>query len=91
MSIVYCLDTLGVENFDEIALSLTVKTLVFCHFWQQFKKSKWPPFKKITISHLIFNRSPENLKNIEGHQNSLGLFLEKKSVTAIVLAISVTH
>ena len=42
------------ENFDEIALSRTVKEIeailcfarkfVFCHFWQKFENSKWPPF-----------------------------------------------
>ena len=33
MGLVYFLDTLGVENFDEIALSLTVKEIeAFCVF-----------------------------------------------------------
>ena len=45
---VQCSDTLWVENFDEIALSGTVKEIegefVFCHFWQKFENSKWPPF-----------------------------------------------
>ena len=51
---VQCSDTLWVENFDEIALSHTVKEIeanlgdrskfVFCHFWQKFENSKWPPF-----------------------------------------------
>ena len=42
---VHSLDTLWVENFDEIALSRTVKEkFVFCHFWQKFENSKWPPF-----------------------------------------------
>ena len=52
---IYFLDTLGVENFDEIALSLTVKELeaILCfatfgknskiqngrHFWKIFQKS----------------------------------------------------
>ena len=40
-----CLDTLWVENFDEIALSRTVKeieaNLCFAIFG---KNSKWPPF-----------------------------------------------
>ena len=39
---------LWVENFDEIALSRMVKEIegnwVFCHFWQKFENSKWPPF-----------------------------------------------
>ena len=37
----HSLDTLWVENFNEIALSCTVKEIeskfVFCHFWQKFK------------------------------------------------------
>ena len=43
----HSLDTLWVENFDEIALSRTVKEIeanLFCHFWQKFENSKWPPF-----------------------------------------------
>ena len=35
------------KNFDEIALSRTVKEIegnLFCHFWQKFENSKWPPF-----------------------------------------------
>ena len=47
----YSLDTLGVENFDKIALSATVKEietiLFFSHFFEKFKNSKWPPFLKI--------------------------------------------
>ena len=42
-----CSDTLRVENFDEIALSGTVKeieaNLCFAIFWQKFENSKWPP------------------------------------------------
>ena len=39
---VHSLDTLWVKNFDEIALSRTVKEIdrskfVFCHFWRKFK------------------------------------------------------
>ena len=45
LSRVYCKDTLWVENFDEIALSRTVKeieaNLYFCIFGNN---SKWPPF-----------------------------------------------
>ena len=45
---VQCSDTLWVENFDEIALSRTVKeieaNLCFAIFWQKFENSKWPPF-----------------------------------------------
>ena len=42
--VVHCLDTLWVENFDEITLSRTVKeiaNLCFCIF---VKNSKWPLF-----------------------------------------------
>ena len=44
---VHLLDTLWVKNFDEIALSGTVKEIeaILCfHFWQKFENSKWPPF-----------------------------------------------
>ena len=41
-------DTLWVENFDEIALSRTVKeieaNLCFAIFGKNYKNSKWPPF-----------------------------------------------
>ena len=44
----YYIYTLCVENFDEIALSRTVKeiepNLCFSIFWQKFENSKWPPF-----------------------------------------------
>ena len=44
----YSLDTLWVENFDEIALSRTVKEieaiLCFAIFGKKFENSKWPPF-----------------------------------------------
>ena len=44
----HSLDTLWVKNFDEIALSHTVKEIeansCFCHFGQKFENSKWPPF-----------------------------------------------
>ena len=47
----YSLDTLGVENFDEIALSPMVKEieaiLCFSHFFKKFENSKWPQFLKI--------------------------------------------
>ena len=36
-----------VKNFDEIALSRTVKEIskfVFFHFWQKFENSKWSPY-----------------------------------------------
>ena len=45
---VHSLDTLWVENFDEIALSHTVKeieaNLCFAIFGKNSKNSKWPPF-----------------------------------------------
>ena len=48
MQTVHFLDTLWVENFDEIALSHTVKEieaiLCFAIFGKNSKKSKWPPF-----------------------------------------------
>ena len=52
VGLVYFLDTLWVENFNEIAVSLTVKEmayiLCFFHFWRKFEKSsKWLPFLKI--------------------------------------------
>ena len=45
----HSLDTLWVENFDEIALSRTVKeieaNLCFAIFGKRpFENSKWPPF-----------------------------------------------
>ena len=44
----YTLDTLGVENFDEIPLSRTVKeieaNLCFSIFGEKFENSKWPSF-----------------------------------------------
>ena len=39
---VHSLDTLWVENFDEIALSRMVKEIE-ANF-QKFENSKWPPF-----------------------------------------------
>ena len=48
LQILHSLHTLWVENFDEIALSRTVKeieaNLCFAIFWQKFENSKWPPF-----------------------------------------------
>ena len=45
---VHSLDNLWVENFDEIALSCTVKdievNLCFAIFGKNFENSKWPPF-----------------------------------------------
>ena len=54
VGVAHCLDTLGVKNFDEIALSLTVKEIeaILCfriflknskikngrHFWKIFQK-----------------------------------------------------
>ena len=48
VGVVYSLDTLGVENFDEIALSPTVKeiqAILLLHFFVE--NSKWPPYLKI--------------------------------------------
>ena len=36
------LDTLWVENFNEITLFCTVMQFVFFHFGQKFENSKWP-------------------------------------------------
>ena len=49
VGVLYSLDTLGVENFDEIALSPTVKEIeAFLCFRTFFdENSKWPPFLKI--------------------------------------------
>ena len=48
LQILHSLDTLWVENFDEIALSRTVKeieaNLCFAIFGKNSKNSKWPPF-----------------------------------------------
>ena len=43
VGVVYSLDTLGVENFDEIALSLTVKEIqaILC-FATFYLALKWP-------------------------------------------------
>ena len=71
----HSLDTLWVENFDEIALSGTVKEirskLVFCHFWQKFENSKWPPFLgrgkffgKLQILHSLDTLWVENFDEI---------------------------
>ena len=47
VGIVYSLDTLGVENFNEITLFPTVKEMetVLC-FHTFSKNSEWPPFRK---------------------------------------------
>ena len=44
---VHWLDTLWLDNFNEIALFCTAKEIskfVFFHFWQKFENSKWPPY-----------------------------------------------
>ena len=57
VGLVYLLDTLRIENFDEIALSLTVKEIAYIlrfyifgenskiqngrHFWKFFEKWAW--------------------------------------------------
>ena len=40
----HSLDTLWVENFDEIALSRTVKEIEGNLCFANFENSKWPPF-----------------------------------------------
>ena len=63
--------TLGVENFDEIALSLTVKEieaiLCFATFGKKFENSKWPPFlKKISKVSLVYSFDTLNgIKNFD--------------------------
>ena len=67
---VHFLDTLWVENFDEIALSRTVKeteaNLYFSNFWQKFENSKWPPVlgrgKFLKIAKSTFLRYPVGQK-----------------------------
>ena len=45
LQILHSLDTLWVENFDEIALSRTVKEIEANLYFAIFgKNSKWPPF-----------------------------------------------
>ena len=45
LQILHSLDTLWVENFDEIALSRTVKEIEANYCFAIFgKNSKWPPF-----------------------------------------------
>ena len=41
---VHFLDTLWIENFDEIALSRTVKEIEANLCFAIFENSKWPPF-----------------------------------------------
>ena len=40
---------------------------------------------KVTISRLILSPSASKVKNIEVHKNLIGVYFEKKSLTAIVL------
>ena len=57
VGLVYFLDTLWVENFDEIALSLTVKEIAyilgFCIFGENSKiqngRHFWTFFRKVVI------------------------------------------
>ena len=68
MGLVYFLDTLGVENFDEIALSHTVKEIAYIfHFYIFGENSKiqngrhfWKIFEKWALS--IFLRHPGGRK-----------------------------
>ena len=43
----------------------------------------------IAITHLSLGLSPSNQKNFQGHENSLGQLIYKKSVAAVVLEKSV--
>ena len=62
------------ENFDEIALSRTVKeieaNLCFSIFGQKFENSKWSPFwgeenfLKLPIVHFLDTPRPENFNEI---------------------------
>ena len=52
MDIVYCLDTLWVENFDEITLSLTVKEIEAILCFATFGKSR--KFKMAAIFETFF-------------------------------------
>ena len=40
---------------------------------------------KIAITHLSLGLSPQNQKNFQGHENSLGQLIYKKSVAVAVL------
>ena len=62
LQILHSLDTLWVDNFDEIALSRTVKEIeanlsIFCHFGKYFEYSKSAAIKldkhKQNVSHLL--------------------------------------
>ena len=78
LQILHSLDTLWVENFDEIALSRTVKeieaNLCFAIFGlplQKFENSKWPPFLgrgkffwKLQILHSLDTLWVENFDEI---------------------------
>ena len=44
---------------------------------------------KITITHLSLGLSPQNPQKFQGHENSLGQLIYKKSVAAAVLEKSV--
>ena len=70
LQILHSLDTLWVENFDEIALSRTVKeieaNLCFAIFGKNSKIQKWPPFlgrgKFLEIAKIAFLRYPVGRK-----------------------------
>ena len=49
LGLVYFLETLGVENFDEIALSLTVKEIAYTVFCVFAFLAKIPKFKMAAI------------------------------------------
>ena len=68
-SIACCMDTLNLENFDEIALSLIVKEIeAFLCFRIFGKNSKWPPFlknfRKVSIALSLDTLGVENFDEI---------------------------
>ena len=72
MGIVYSLYTLGVENFDEIALSPMVKEieafLSFRTFSKKFENSKWPPIlnfrQKMGLLYFLHTLGVQNFAEI---------------------------
>ena len=79
---VYCLHTLWVENFDEIALSLTVKEIETILCFATFgKNSKWPPFlkKNFKVS-LVYSLDTLGVENFD----EIALSLTVKEIEAIL-------
>ena len=69
MGIIYSLDTLGVENFDEIALSLTVKEIakILCFaFLRKIRKFKMAAiFENIWESGIVYSLDTLRVENFE--------------------------